>query len=873
MLSRTPALRATRSRPSGLFPPSRSQSLQHLRNKATTRRFSTTAEPNRAHSLTSGRFSRRKSIGHKAGSVTIGKRYNSSATNEPENEPEHSAEPNEIYDLIEKIGATEAEILELLDDLDLTDVYAVDETLPDGEADADPSEIPEYAEPETPEEKVQLARQLFKERLPEGFLSEEGTLLYTRLYGEPIVVPEVAEEPEADQLFRDTGTGVWEEVDFDDVQTQQAGDVVYDMDSPPEDETDVMRRSREVAEQLGAEIMLDAVEDEEGEGVTPRHHPLTTEGKFATDPRTVFLPKDIKEPISIMLREANKQHLKETARTLFGGQYLPQSTSVALPRHQEPQRAVALSSAQRYMSNMEANAYLAVLYPGMYASVLSVLTEIRKRLGPEWLRKLISKEDGPNVLDAGAGGAGILAWRDVLRAEYELMVPDHPRSNPYPLGRSTVLTGSDPLRHRASAMLENTTFLPRLPDYSRTRERPTLDDPRPVKRKQFDLILAPHTLMNFDEDYQRKDYVENLWQMLNPNGGVLVLLEKGHQKGFEAVAGAREMLLKRYISSPGSTEYEDFLESAGENTTVLKEPGMIIAPCTNHEKCPMYLSDGHNKGRRDYCHFAQRYVRPTFHQNIIGAGRENHEDLKFSYVAVQRGVDLRQTEGITQGPQARDAAFEGYEHVKEPIEADEADVAKAADRPSEAKETKAEATDTKPAGADSDAVFTLDTPTQQAPEQDQEINFHTLSLPRLVYQPMKRRGHVIMDMCTPAGKIERWTVPRSFSKQAFKDARKAAWGDLWALGAKTSIPRNLKLGEKGGEGKKERLARRAAAKQDMEDDAEVMEDEEEDMENVRPPLDIPKRRKGQKKVPSWKKNEDQKKFRRASKQEARRSLE
>jgi hypothetical protein len=37
-------------------------------------------------------------------------------------------------------------------------------------------------------------------------------------------------------------------------------------------------------------------------------------------------------------------------------------------------------------------------------------------------------------------------------------------------------------------------------------------------------------------------------------------------------------------------------------------------------------------------------------------------------------------------------------------------------------------------------------------------------------------------------------VPRSFSKQAFRDARKARWGDLWALGAKTRIPRNVRLG-------------------------------------------------------------------------------
>ena len=81
---------------------------------------------------------------------------------------------------------------------------------------------------------------------------------------------------------------------------------------------------------------------------------------------------------------------------------------------------------------------------------------------------------------------------------------------------------------------------------------------------------------------------------------------------------------------------------------------------------------------------------------------------------MQRGVDLRQERGIRQGAEATDAAFEGYEHL----------------------------------------------------EESETSSFEPLSLPRAVYPPLKRRGHVIFDLCTPAGKIERWTVPRSFSRQA-----------------------------------------------------------------------------------------------------------
>jgi ribosomal protein RSM22 (predicted rRNA methylase) len=52
-----------------------------------------------------------------------------------------------------------------------------------------------------------------------------------------------------------------------------------------------------------------------------------------------------------------------------------------------------------------------------------------------------------------------------------------------------------------------------------------------------------------------------------------------------------------------------------------------------------------------------------------------------------------------------------------------------------------------------------------------------------------------MDVCTPAGKIERWTVPKSFSKLAYHDARKTRWGDLWALGAKTTAERPPRNGK------------------------------------------------------------------------------
>ncbi|KAG8731298.1 37S ribosomal protein S22 [Ceratobasidium sp. 428] len=51
--------------------------------------------------------------------------------------------------------------------------------------------------------------------------------------------------------------------------------------------------------------------------------------------------------------------------------------------------------------------------------------------------------------------------------------------------------------------------------------------------------------------------------------------------------------------------------------------------------------------------------------------------------------------------------------------------------------------------------------------------------PRIVYAPMKRSGHVILDTCTHEGSIARITIPKSQGKQAYYDARKANWGDAF----------------------------------------------------------------------------------------------
>ena len=363
------------------------------------------------------------------------------------------------------------------------------------------------------------------------------------------------------------------------------------------------------------------------------------------------------------------------------------------------------------------------------------------------------------------------------------------------LGKATVLTGSGPLRQRASVLLENTTFLPRLPDYIHASGHANDSS----TKKQFDVIVAPHSLWCLQEDYMRRQLVQNLWSLLDPNGGVLVLLEKGVPRGFEVIAGARQHLLAELFTNQdrlrdeevetdvASIEHDHSNPGTTSNRTrdnISRHPGKILAPCTNHNKCPMYTIPGISKGRKDYCHFSQRYIRPPYFQRMLGAKDRNHEDVRFSYVAVQKGL----VEGMGKeradalvGKEATDRAFEGYD-----IDDKEFHPTESAPQPA----TTIVATSS---GNDATTSATEDDARSRHPEAS-AAPLLTNPLPRQILPPLKRKGHIILDLCTPSGTLERWTVSKSYGAEAYRDARKSKWGDLWALGAKTRVPRGMRLG-------------------------------------------------------------------------------
>ncbi len=705
---------------------------------------------------------------------------------------------------------------------------------------------PDTATPQSPEDietVVRQAKQTFGNTLPPDFLTPEEYKVYERLYGPPLreTGPEEIgvlfrpDDPEAAQdeqhtLLRETEDGEFEEVEYEfdpataveakNAQEQEVpedaqaadeaepadpvellvdqGDVEYlsvavnsqrEFDAVMKLQNDfqaaaAVQRELEAAaalqptqeineDEINEEEELDEddeIDDDEGEPDAMFHdeidnsglrlHEYTKMGKFKTRPSTIQIPKaTFVEPITELLGRTDITHVREAAERILGGPGLPNGPSTPRSKANLPQKGLAMEAGFHRMSEIEADTFLATILPGLYATSTSILVEVRKRLGEEWLKGLLQSKTGPRVLDVGSGGAGLLAWNDVARASWEVLRDNGEVEGDKPhVGKKTVVVGSDHLRHRISRFLDDTTFLPRLPDYIHSlegAERKLDSGGVPAQRKVFDVIIASHLLMPLDKEYKRKELLDNLWTMLSPEGGVLIVLEKGHPRGFEAVANVRQRVLDEFIIPPTPQPRSEEIEA---EPTRVREPGMIIAPCTTHSKCPMYLIPGFSHGRKDFCHFNQRFIRPPFLQKVLSASHRSHEDIQFSYIAVRRGA---QPDKLTQGKAAADAAFKGYERAT---------------------------------GA-------------AAPS--------ALALPRNILPPLKRRGHVTLDLCTPAGDIERWVVPKSFSRQAYHDARKAAWGDLWALGAKTRTVRRVRLGRgdvTAGDGGVRAKAAAAAAK-------------------------------------------------------------
>lgn len=220
--------------------------------------------------------------------------------------------------------------------------------------------------------------------------------------------------------------------------------------------------------------------------------------------------------------------------------------------------------------------------------------------------------------------------------------------------------------------------------------------------------------------------------------------------------------------------------------------GHVIAPCPHDAQCPMYAAapvprgflqfrkreekrpgerPGNRKeqslkrekqgiqgggGRKWWCHFNQKLQDPQiFDQDPLAVKGDGTEVAKYSYVVIRKGVA----------------------------------------RPKE----------------NAHMIRTLKEPDirEELVLHDREKRKAAYSWPRIIAPPLKNPGHIILDVCSPMSvrepqepSLERLTITKSQGKQAYFDARKSSWGDLWPFGSrKPGVKREVVFKQDMGRGK------------------------------------------------------------------------
>ncbi|KAI0639869.1 mitochondrial small ribosomal subunit Rsm22-domain-containing protein [Trametes polyzona] len=447
----------------------------------------------------------------------------------------------------------------------------------------------------------------------------------------------------------------------------------------------------------------------------------------------VVLPFEMQSTIGRMVAGVDKPMLHQDAKRLFFDDSGPRAEWDA-------------SYDVKYKSGKEAGkhslrdatAFATVALPSHYSAIYAVLDHVKQRLGPEWQVR--------RVIDWGAAtGSALWASGHVFQEQASRRAPSD--MGGIELSQSSlrsylgidkreglVRIGKRLLRDVEMGGLEVAWQKSFHEDNVTTRE-----DGASV------LAMSAFLLSSIPTPLERKALVQEMW---NSGAEVMVLIDHD----FEAVAEARDLFLRL-----GRKELED--PSAAHLSI---RGSHVVAPCPHDGACPLYQPGA----SRLVCSFSQRLQRPEFVRKTKHSGT-GHENMDYSYVVIRRGP--RPTRATTKVGRIGDVGRR--------------ELAKQADASIPMAQLALDGEH-----ADASAVAHSDEPVVDAVEQDAAITTSDISAtlrheayswPRLVFPPLKRSGHIILDGCTAEGQIMRMTIPKSQGKQPFYDARKSEWGDIF----------------------------------------------------------------------------------------------
>ncbi|TFY68588.1 hypothetical protein EVJ58_g906 [Rhodofomes roseus] len=454
----------------------------------------------------------------------------------------------------------------------------------------------------------------------------------------------------------------------------------------------------------------------------------------------VVLPLELQKSIDHIIADSDKHMIHNDATRLFAkevqGADEPEWNASYNVRYKSGKKA-------RLHAERDGTAFASVALPSHYSVVYAVLDNVQQRLGPGWTVD--------RVIDWGSGtGTGLWASSHLFQGN-DVASRDRTTAE---LAQSTVkdyvgIDTRDGLVSIGKRLVQDMDLGGMKISWQKAfREDNVIE--RAEGRNA--LALSAFLLSTIPTPLARKALVKQMWES---GADVMVLIDHNTTAGFECVAEAREYLLKL-----GRKELEDpELEEASIRGS------HVVAPCPHDGACPLYRPGT----TKLVCSFSQRLQRPAFVRKTKHSG-VGHEDSGYTYVVIRRGsrpLPVSTKVGRLGYAGKREAAKAAIEEqpIKELlVEHEHTD------------DIAANASNTLPAKAEEPVSNDL-----ELAEEDMQaaLRLEAYNWPRLVFSPLKKSGHVILDGCTAEGKIMRMTIPKSQGKQPFYDARKSNWGDLF----------------------------------------------------------------------------------------------
>ena len=271
------------------------------------------------------------------------------------------------------------------------------------------------------------------------------------------------------------------------------------------------------------------------------------------------------------------------------------------------------------------------------------------------------------------------------------------------------------------------------------------------RREGFDMVVSSYALGEIPEGVARVGRsgrvernqrqldvtIRQLWDKVAP-GGILVIAEPGTPRGSALVRRARALVLE-----VARRDAEQNARRMGVSSPDLSEvDAYVVAPCQHDGACP--IKEEHREdGFATWCHFPQRALRSKYAREMNQSARP-YQDEKFSYVVLRKQPRA----------EARRRAARAARRARDARVDDDSDDAQESHHESVVRESVEEWS-------------------------------------RVIRSPKKRKGHVVVELCTARGEIERAVIAKShgsdqgIGREGYKFARKLRWGDLWPFTNKT----------------------------------------------------------------------------------------